>query len=1137
MTVLTFPSGQEMDFEGLSNEEIEPIIAQLQEEKPELFQISEEDLSVEEIYARADAQRGSVPEEFRPTHEGEVKDLGLQYFVGRGDTDEERLLRLTKVFGQEGVTQVGADDYVLNLDNIGEELKEKYNLPETGTIRFNEPGLSWQDVSGFLGRETVPLVSALGASIAATGVGFWGGVGLVGAAGAAGKAVDEFIFEDIFEGLQRQNTEDVLKDVAIQGFIEAGGEGVGRGIGAGIRWALKGKGPAPDSVRVAELRDKFLAEGASPRVATKRATRAAREELSATYRQMIEDGANIPAVTLSGKNILGRTQAIWESIFPNQAAVAENVDYVNKILKQHQMGDISSDQAKKAISDTAENMAAKLAQSMTDPDKIVKQANKELRTVLEKEFDTINKVLESTTSASQGLATEFQRGLELATKLFTFRSGQMYKQADDLLSGEKISLRPLQERLGALQGDVLAGGDQLQSGIFKYIMENPEISISQIPALRSALRATEAHPELLGTTAGRNIKEFLDILNGSIRKKEIDLAEELQRGFAGKFEKGVRPFTGRTEPPLMPARSPSEVSNLRDGLNMLAQANKHYEEGAGIINSGMIQQMNQLIKDKNIVDIKGLVDLAVRPNQPNLLKFVLDTVTPESAEVNAIIEVGKANPGFFRGLQEQILSGDIKGVNEALEGVGLGASSLEKAGIKADKAMLTVPDVFTQLPKNDPTRLRLQNDFAETLKLYDEMSVAAAAPSNFREGFRSLLAKNWMDDAVKLNQSDEGVNYRALVSSFDSLGTKVQNELFGKQAGEFRRVMNDFKLLSRTSAKQLDEFVGTIGNQDARSIVDAFKGAVQQAEAESQNAFLRAMRGGPVEVDKIVSHVLKNPKNYDTLRGRVGDEMLDAPGGFKDLVLERIVSSGFPTGAVTSDVVQSGAFGQAWMKTMKDMNKNGALNKILGDDAVSDLMKISKAGEDISDSVMKGKTGLAAAGYAAAFGTALLMNPIATIGGAASILVLSRALRSKPIMKYLSSPRLRAYEAERAMRMGAELGPRNIAAEKARESAVRSLRTILVDSGYYTVDQALNIAEGEFEKITQQRQPSPQQSGPQTQQQTPRPQAAPQVSAPQRRPQQQATQQAAPTPQIPAGVARPSPLLQEELNKLYGMTT
>ena len=181
---------------------------------------------------------------------------------------------------------------------------------------------------------------------------------------------------------------------------------------------------------------------------------------------------------------------------------------------------------------------------------------------------------------------------------------------------------------------------------------------------------------------------------------------------------------------------------------------------------------------------------------------------------------------------------------------------------------------------------------------------------------------------------------------------------------------------------------------------------------------------------------------------------------------------------------------------------------------------------------MKGKTGLAAAGYAAAFGTSLLMNPIGTLGGAASILALSRALRSKPIMKVLASPRLRAYEAERAMRMGAELGPRNIAAEKAWESARRSLRTILGDAGYYATGQGASAVEREFGNLTQQPQAAQQE-----QQQPPRPQAAPQVSVPQRRPPQQATQQAAPTPQIPSGVARPSPLLQEELNKLYGMTT
>ena len=65
-------------------------------------------------------------------------------------------------------------------------------------------------------------------------------------------------------------------------------------------------------------------------------------------------------------------------------------------------------------------------------------------------------------------------------------------------------------------------------------------------------------------------------------------------------------------------------------------------------------------------------------------------------------------------------------------------------------------------------------------------------------------------------------------------------------------------------------------------------------------------------------------------------------------------------------------------------------------------------------------------------------------------------------MKYLTSPRLRAYETERAMKVGADLsgfGRRNIAAERARESALRSLRTILVDAGYYASDQGSNVAQ------------------------------------------------------------------------------
>jgi hypothetical protein len=1085
MTVINLPSGLAVDFEDASTEQIEESLILMRKEQPELFsepEISEEEyigsLSSEEAiaYGKAKENISRGEETFKTDHKGEVKDFGLSYFVGRGDTDKDRMLRLTTVFGEEGVMKVGPDDFVLKLDNISEELKEKYNLPQTGTIRFNAPGLGWQDVASFLGRETVPLVAALGASVAATGLGAIPGIALVGAAGAAGKAIDEFIFEDIFERLQTQNTNEILKDVAFQALIEGGGEAVGRTIVGGAKWALKGRGPTPDSTRVAELREVYKAQGKSDRKANTLARRAATEEAAAVYRQMIDEGANIPAVTLTGKSILGRTQAIWESIFPNDVAVSRNVDYVRKILADEKMGKISTDEAREAISETGESLVAKLRESMADPNKAVRQANKELKDVLEKEFDSIAKVLDNSTAGSQGLATEFQKGLELSVNLFTARSNQLYRNADVALDGATIDAAPIKSILDTIRKDPLSGGEKLQEGIWKYLDDVSEIPISDLPALRAALRASESNPDLLGSTAGRSIKTMIDAIDVAVKRKEISLAQDLTR-----LEK-----VGRLsrDPVTKQWASPAKIEKMREGLDLLAAANKHYADGAEVINSGFIKMLNSQVKEKNIQDLTGIVDLVVKQNQPELLKFVLDTVQPTGKEVNLIINVGKENPGVFKELAEQIRGGDITGVNQRLDDLGLSSSALEKAGIKPQKAMLTVSDVFTKVAPNDPTRVRLQNDFSEVLKIYDDMSTATAGPSQFREGFRGLLANTWLKNSTKINRSDSGINYNALSSSFDNLGTKTQNELFGPQANDFRKVMNDFKILDADSVTKLNEFSGTLYNQSLNTVLDTFKGVVRQAEVESQDAFLRAMAGGPVNADKLVTNVLKNPKNFETLRARVGDEALgltdDAPlGSFRDLLMQRIISPAFPKGAVTDDVVRSGSWGDTFLKNIKDLNKGGALETVLGKETLNDLQKVAKAGEVISDSVTRGKTGLAAAGYSAGFATALILQPIATLTGAAGILALSRALRTKPIMRYLSSPRLRAYEAKRAMQAGADLsgfGRRNLAAEQARESALRSLRTILVDAGYYAAGQGSDVVSGALIQENTQQSSAPVQS-------------------------------------------------------------
>ena len=148
MTEIQFPSGQIINFEDATEDQIKQSVTVLRQKNPELFEQGELDysaMSFDEIAERGESSStGTQPsEKIKPTHAGEVKDLSLQYFVGRGDTDDERQLRLTQVFGQEGVTKIGADDFLLNLDNISENVKDEFNLPETGTIRFNEPGLSW----------------------------------------------------------------------------------------------------------------------------------------------------------------------------------------------------------------------------------------------------------------------------------------------------------------------------------------------------------------------------------------------------------------------------------------------------------------------------------------------------------------------------------------------------------------------------------------------------------------------------------------------------------------------------------------------------------------------------------------------------------------------------------------------------------------------------------------------------------------------------------------------------------------------------------------------------------------------------------------------------------------------------------
>ena len=256
MTQVALPSGAVIDFGAMEGQEIDTALARIREEQPEMFEEAEDNQEtgslesvISDFRSRTSSpgtDRDDDPNFVRPTHDGEIEDISFRTWLGRADTAEEKAGRLAQVFGEGAFSRDNQGYFILDLDQVNTEQKRELGLPESGSIYVNKPGFTRYDIADFLGHEGVPLVASLGAGIAATGVGTAAGIGLMALAGGLGKAADEFLIEDVFEGLQKQTNEEVIRDSLLEAAFVGAGEGIVRGIGAGIKYAVKGPGAVPD---------------------------------------------------------------------------------------------------------------------------------------------------------------------------------------------------------------------------------------------------------------------------------------------------------------------------------------------------------------------------------------------------------------------------------------------------------------------------------------------------------------------------------------------------------------------------------------------------------------------------------------------------------------------------------------------------------------------------------------------------------------------------------------------------------------------------------------------------------------------------------------------------------------------------
>ena len=1037
MTVINLPAGTSIDFEDASKEQIEESLILLQENKPELFeepQITEEDyiksLSAEQAIAYGQARYGKEAEdraeapEFQPSNEGEVDDAGFQFFYGRADSIGDKAKRLEATFGPGTFKQVeGTDKFTLLLDNISPELKKEYGLPETGDIYVNKPGISWNDVAGFAGAEIAPLATSLGAGLVFSGVGLIPGMVIMAAAGGAGKAFDELVIEDRLEKMNTQSDKEVWGDVAILAATYGIGEGLGRALWAGGRRLIKGAGARPDPARIGEL----IAGGMGRQAATK----IAREEAKTELRRAVKGdkaagitGARPTVSEVSQKAIMGRMQSIYEGIFPNAKAAAQNLDFVKTTLGRLGAGEIDDVTAKSLLKDQLDAISAQVSNQMKNAnvDETVRIANRHLEEVIDNEF----KVLLDMYNPNVALKTGWQDMANMSARLFDQDSSILYRKAEDILSAVKSNDGTNAATFsGSTLKAIVAGfeknaalravtGDGFEKGLFKYIKDTENFTLTELASLKQAIRSAGKDPALMPGMTDSLIGTMVKGIDETIETKLASLA-------ATRSTKSPSVFNVDSSG-VVQLWDNASAEAFEEGVMAWKKAQNFHAKGMQRFRSFSEEMLERNIRNGTTIGDKQVLNQVVQPGQPDMLLRYLKSVTPSGRAAEGIQKVPQS---VFDDAAKAANSGEFKLANQILDNAGVSPDIVKRLPAFAEK--LGVEDAYGRM---------IASEFSDTIRSLGKLAEARANPLQFRNRMRDSLANEWLTQTQTSSLVRGQFSPTVFASNFETLGTPLQNALFGKtNAGAMRQLMKDYhkvglgnkefanasaEALGSTAAAIRARTMGLTGGRDVGEEIANIQSVMAEAKRQSEDALFQAIAKGKIDTpDALVLNILDNPKNYDRLIAGLSKvqgtaNQLGAPAGVKDMVMGRIMEKAFPDG-VSPDRVASGAWGAPMRQQLLSLNRNGALAKVLGDGdqaagqlVVNDLFKASKIGERISDQALKGKQGLASAAFAAGAGMRLITNPLAFIGEAASIFAIGRVMRQKWFLNSLLQPRYSA---------------------------------------------------------------------------------------------------------------------------------
>ena len=550
-----------------------------------------------------------------------------------------------------------------------------------------------------------------------------------------------------------------------------------------------------------------------------------------------------------------------------------------------------------------------------------------------------------------------------------------------------------------IQMGALVGGESFNTGFFNALSKRKDpFSFKELMSLRSALQLAGKDPGLMPISRDRHVGKIVNAINDTVDGKLGSLNQFIA---SKQFESG-----GLSQPI-------AEVFNK--AIMARKKADGFYSEGMGKFNAFITDKLFRDIQSGAQVANAAVMERMLVPGRPDQFKFFLDRVTPSTSTAGVLAGTSE---GVFKQAAELVGRGQLKQADKYLSDNGL-----------TERYIRRIPKFVENLPADDPYRVLLTDQLKQTLDTFGRYSAQRANPDKFRNKYRDTIAAEWLRQTERNSLKDGVFSGPKFGAHFESLGEPLQKLLFGsKNAAAIKELSRDYYRMGWSNKRFIEEATtpiqtaegaalraGAEGIVGGRTLTDEISNLQQVAKTameQSEDEFFQAVaKGNLSNADEVVTAVLKNPRYYDRIKNEFGKPELDIPMGFKDMTMARIMEAAFPEGIVGEpglDRVATGAWAPAMKKAITTLNSNGSLSKILGQDTIDDLLKLSKIGEGISNKALKSQAALAPAAFAAGAFMRFLTNPVAFAGEAVSIYTMGRVMRQKWFLNSLLKPNLRA---------------------------------------------------------------------------------------------------------------------------------